>query len=228
MSHLSQSTFVTTMSPSRKRAAPAQSSTLLDFFNGDNAKSHILPCKKTKSDTEIVQKKPKMRRESGTTRIDAIVIDDGDDSADNIIADFARAPFSPRNMVLEPLTFGKPILLSSSPPPTCDEANDPKHVVDGSEGKVIENDCLKEFVEVDKPDEDSERKVIKEDAMGLDEWGMGDDEMFEDNAEVDEEGDDDQVTLVEDSGTPLGTCERACPLCGMSIIGLSGAVSIFF
>lgn len=207
------------MAPSKKRAAPTQGSTLFDFFGGQNHKS-CSPSKKTKSETEVESLKHNGRLNCGSTAADAIVIDDEEDLATSTIP--RKAKISETAEKSEGLSFGLPSLLMSSPPQVEVRQEFEPETNGNNTSKAIEDDCLTEFVEVGGQD-DFLNSAEKVDSLNDDEWALGDDETVNDNGDGYE--DDADTTLVEEPNSYSGTCEKACPLCGAAIVGMSSSVS---
>ena len=218
---LSHIAVVSAMAPSKKRAAPSQGSTLLDFFGEGNSKTKPTP-KKPKSESETERPKVKNERTSGFSAADAIVIEDDDEVATS--SDTLKSKDSQNFGDLESLTFGRPILLSSSPPRE-EVQSDAKRILDNDSGSErIVDDCLSEFVKVNK-EEGTLFSDLKTEDMADDEWALGDDEVVEDNGDGYQE--DTEEMSVDDLEETSSSCEKSCPLCGESIVGMSSAVNKF-
>jgi hypothetical protein len=207
------------MAPPKKRAAPSQGSTLLDFFRDQNGRAQSTPRKKSKSDSEVQRPRVKERSWSGLTAADAIVIEDEE------VATSSNNQASSNVEVTEDregLSFGLPILLSSSPP-QVEEGNGLETKLDGGcAEKCIMDDCF--IVELEKPVESSTLSSVQNGSLIDDEWSLGDDEVVENYGDGYED-DEEEIGTDEEKSSDDTTCEKACPLCGVSIVGMSGWVS---
>jgi hypothetical protein len=206
------------MAPSKKRAASSQN-TILDFFGGQNSKSKPTPCKKPKTVNELVKTEAKDRTLSGSTPADAIVIGDEDEAATSPFPRIVKTSVSDGG--LKPLSFGPAILLSGPPPVKAELGNSCPEIDEGYASERVVDDCLKEFDEVDGAKDGL--STFNKENLDDDEWALGDDEIVEDDGYEDDAED----LASEEYGSSTGTCEKACPLCGSSIVGLSGIVSPF-